>query len=77
MLQAGLMNIYKKSCNKSYCTSNIVVSPGTLYPTPSNSAALKTLQSTEEAHNEGNTQKAYFSNLLYSQNIGAVTNNYS
>jgi len=40
MLQADLMNIYKKS-SKSDCTSNFVVSSDTLYPTPSNFAALK------------------------------------
>jgi len=71
------MNIYKKSSNKSDCTSNIVVSPGTLYPIPSNSAALKTLESTEEACDKGDTQRAYSSDLSYSQNTGAVTKNYS
>jgi hypothetical protein len=71
------MNIYKKSFNKSDCTSNIVVSPGTLYPTPSNSATLKTLESTEEARVKGDTQRAYSSDLLYNQNIGAIIKNYS
>jgi hypothetical protein len=65
----------------SDCTSTIVVSPDTLYPTSSNSAALKTLSNTEEAPDvppadEGDTQRAYSSDLLYSPNIGAVTKNY-
>jgi len=58
-----------------------VVSPDTLYPTPSNSAAIKTLENTEEAPDdppadEGDTHKACSSDLLYSPNIGAVTKNY-
>jgi hypothetical protein len=32
-----------------------VVSSGTLYPIPSNSATLKILESTEEARDEGDT----------------------
>jgi len=74
------MKIYKKSF-KIDCTSTIVLSPDTLYLTPSNSAAFKTLENTEEAPDdptadEGDTQRACSSDLLYSPNTGAVTKNY-
>ena len=65
MLQAFRRNIYKKF-SKSDCTSTIVVSIDTLYPTPSNSAALNTTENTEEdpddpPADEGDIQIAYSS----------------
>jgi hypothetical protein len=51
-----------------------------LYPIPSNSAALKTLENTEEGPDdppadEGDSQRLYSSDLFYSPNIGEVTRN--
>lgn len=71
-----------KNLSRSVCTSNIVVSPDPLSPTPSTSSTLKTPKNTEEDPNdpeqadERDIQMVFSSGLLYSQSIGAATKNY-
>jgi hypothetical protein len=75
-----LGTFFKKAC-KSVFVFVFVVSHNPLSPTPSTSSARKTSENAEEDPDntepaDGDIQMEDFPAELYSQSIGAVTNNY-
>jgi hypothetical protein len=68
-----------KNASKSVCTSTAVVFADSLPASSSIASAVKTPENTEddpEPAGGGDTQVEYFSDLLYSPSVGAVTKNY-
>jgi hypothetical protein len=81
MKEADFRDMYKKAF-KGVCTSTIMISLDSFFPTPSASSTLKTPENTEEGTDdlepagERDTQMEYSSNWLCGPNIGAGTKNY-